>query len=218
MLVTFAETTAVAETVDVMDEVTETVLDCVDCIDLEIDCDRDSDGLIVFEIVELIDGVNEIVSDIVTDCEIVELIGGVNDLVLDAVTDPVELADSDGETDDVTDCEPVELIDIDNDLLIVLVGVTDADSLAVIDSVGVTEADSLAVIDSLGVIEVDKVGLCEILEINDSVTELLIEAEFDLADVVRDTETDMLEVRETERVKVGVTDEDDGTPTVPAKL
>jgi hypothetical protein len=68
------------------------------------------------------------------------------------------------------------------------------------------------------VTEVDKVGLCEILEINDSVAELLIEAELDLADVVRDTETDMLGVRETERVKVEVTDEDAGTPTVPAKL
>ena len=81
-----------------------------------------------------------------------------------------------------------------------------------------TEADSLAVIDSVGVTEIDKVGLCEILEINDSVAELLIEAVFDLADVVRETETDMLGVREMERVKVGVTDEDDGTPTVPAKL
>jgi len=82
----------------------------------------------------------------------------------------------------------------------------------------VTEVDSLAVIDTVGVTEVDKVGLCEILEINDSVAELLIEAELDLADVVRDTETDMLGVREMERVKVGVTDEDAGTPTVPAKL
>ena len=90
MLVTFAETTAVAETVDVSesdcvkDGVTEIVIDCVDCIDLEIELDIDSDGLIVFELVELSDGVN--------------------DSVLDAVTDPEELADSDKEADDVTYC------------------------------------------------------------------------------------------------------------------
>ena len=145
------EIIAVAETVDVSesdwvkDEVIDAVIELVDWIELEIEFDT----LILFELVELNDGVNDSVS--VT------------------VADPEELGDSDKEADDVTDWEPVELIDIDNDVLIDCEGLIEIDSLLVIDLLGVIDSDKVGVI----------VSDTDIVELSELVIEAVIETVFE---------------------------------------
>lgn len=145
------EIIAVAETVDVSesdwvkDEVIDAVIELVDWIELEIEFDT----LILFELVELNDGVNDSVS--VT------------------VADPEELGDSDKEADDVIDWEPVVLIDIDNDVLIDCEGLIEIDSLLVIDLLVVIDSDKVGVI----------VSDTDIVELSELVIEAVIEAVFE---------------------------------------